>query len=115
MLIGSVVDGASQRAIPVTPGKLVTIYGVGLGPAQLVSNQSTNGKYSIQVAGTTVSINGIPSPILYTSSTQVGAVVPYAITGATAQVTVSYQGNTSDSFSVPLASCVFRPFPPFSK
>ena len=32
-LIGAVVDAASQRADPVSPGKIVVIYGAGLGPA----------------------------------------------------------------------------------
>lgn len=103
ILIGAVVDAASQRAIPLSPGKIVVIYGTGMGPAQLVTNQPQGGAYSTQAAGTAVSFNGIPGPVLYTSATQVAAIVPYGITGDTAQVTVSYQGATSAAFTVPVA------------
>jgi hypothetical protein len=44
ILVGSVVDAASERAGPVSPGKIVVIYGVGLGPTQLVQNQASNGQ-----------------------------------------------------------------------
>jgi uncharacterized protein (TIGR03437 family) len=41
------------------------------------------------VGGTSVSVNGIAAPVLYASATQVAAIVPYAISGTTAQVTVT--------------------------
>jgi uncharacterized protein (TIGR03437 family) len=104
VLVGAVVDAASESAIPVSPGKIVAVYGAGLGPAQLVSNQPQNGVFPTQLAGTTVSFNGIPGPLLYTSSTQVAAIVPYELTGTAAQVTVGYQGNVSPAFSVPVAA-----------
>src|ERR1019366_186980 len=43
-------------------------------------------------------------PMIYTSAAQVAAVVPYGITGNTAQVTVTFQGQTTGVFSVPIAS-----------
>jgi uncharacterized protein (TIGR03437 family) len=103
VLIGAVVDAASQRMNPVSPGKLLVIYGVGLGPAQLVQNQPGNGQFGTRVGGTSVSFNGITAPILYASATQVAAIVPYAITGTTAQVVVTYQGEDSAPFTVPVA------------
>jgi uncharacterized protein (TIGR03437 family) len=104
LLIGAVVDAASQRADPVSPGKIVGICGVGLGPSALVQNQPRDGQFSTELAGTTVSFNGIAAPILYTSATQVATVAPYALRGTTAQVTVTYQGETSNSFTVPVAA-----------
>jgi uncharacterized protein (TIGR03437 family) len=104
LLIGAVVDAGSQREDPVSPGKIVEISGVGLGPSELVRNQPRDGRFSTEFAGTAVSFNGIAAPILYTSATQVAAVVPYALTGTTAQVTVTYQGETSNSFTVPVAA-----------
>jgi uncharacterized protein (TIGR03437 family) len=104
ILIGAVVDAASQSAIALSPGKIVVIYGTGLGPANLVSNQPQDGGFSTQVAGTTVSMNGIPAPILYTSRTQVAAISPYGISGANAQVQVSYQGAASQVVSLPIAA-----------
>ena len=103
VLIGAVVDAASQRVSPVSPGKIVVIYGVGLGPAQLMQNQLSNGQFGTRVDGTAVSFNGIAAPVLYTSATQVAAIVPYALSGTTAQVIVTYQGEDSAPFSVPVA------------
>jgi uncharacterized protein (TIGR03437 family) len=83
----------------------VVLYGVGIGPAQLaVAAPGGNGSYGTQVANTSVSFNGIASPMIYTWATQVAAIVPYGITGTTAQVTVTYQGQTSAALSIPIAS-----------
>ena len=101
--IGAVVDAASQQAAPVSPGKIVVIYGAGLGPAQLAQNQPAAGRFGTAAGGTMVSFNGIAAPVLYASATQLAAIVPYAISGASAQVTVTYQGDTSDPVSVPVA------------
>ena len=98
--IGAVVDAASQKATPVAPGKLVVIYGAGLGPAKLVSQP---GPFSTELAGTTVSFNGMPSQILYSSSRAVAAIAPFALTGTTAQVIVTSHGESSDAFTVSTA------------
>jgi trimeric autotransporter adhesin len=102
-VIGAVIDAASQRADPVSPGKIVVIYGVGLGPFELVQSQPVNGQFGAQIGGTAVSFNGIAAPILYASATQVAVVAPYALGGTTAQVTVAYQGRASAAFAVPVA------------
>jgi uncharacterized protein (TIGR03437 family) len=105
VLIGAVVDGASESAVPISPGKIIDIYGGGLGPASLVLNQAENGVLGTQAGGTTVSINGTPAAVLFSSARQVSAIVPYEIAGATtAQVTVSYQGQVSAAATVPVAA-----------
>jgi uncharacterized protein (TIGR03437 family) len=114
VLIGAVVDAASQRADPISPGKIVVIYGAGLGPLQLIQNQPKNGQVSTELSGTAVSFNGFAAPILYTSATQIAAVVPYSVIldpyiegiASTARVSVSYQGQISADFTVPLAIAV---------
>ncbi len=103
-VINAVVDAASQSANPISPGKIVVLYGLGLGPAELVQNQPDNGLFGTAVGGTAVSFNGIAAPVLYASATQVAAVAPYALVGTTAQVTVSYQGQASAAFAVPVAA-----------
>lgn len=103
--ITAIVDAASESNLPVSPGKIVVIYGTGLGPAQLVQNQPANGFFGTQLAGTSVSFNGTLAPVLYTSVTSVAAIAPYAIAGAsTAAVTVTFQGQPSNTFTVPVAS-----------
>ena len=80
------------------------IYGASLGPAALIANQANNGVFGTEVGGTIVSFNGTPAPILYASANQVAAIVPYATAGTTAQVTIAYQGQSSDGFTVPVAA-----------
>lgn len=104
VLIGSVLDGASERANQIAPGKIVVIYGGGLGPPQLTQFSAVNGVIGTQLEGTSVSFNGVAAPILYTSATQVAAIVPYSISGNTVQVRVGWQGQLSDAYSVPLAA-----------
>jgi uncharacterized protein (TIGR03437 family) len=42
--------------------------------------------------------------MIYTWATQVAAIVPYGITGTTAQVAVTYQGQATAAFSVAVAA-----------
>ena len=53
-----------------------------------------------------VTINGIAAPLIYTWGTQVAAIVPYEISGATAQVSVTYDGQAISTLSVPVAAAV---------
>jgi len=102
--IAAVTNAASNLAGAISPGEIVAIYGSGMGPAQLVTAvPGSNGFYGTQLANTSVSFNGVPAPMIYTWATQVAAIVPYEITGTTAQVTVTYQGQTSAAFSWPTA------------
>jgi uncharacterized protein (TIGR03437 family) len=51
--------------------------------------------YPTQSAGTSVTFDGHPAPILYTSANQVTAVIPYGqAAGVISTVAVTYQGNT---------------------
>jgi uncharacterized protein (TIGR03437 family) len=95
--LGGIQNAASYApAAAVSPGEIVVLYGAGMGPAALATLQvdSSTGLLETTVAGTTVSFNGFPAPIIYTSAGQVAAVVPYEIAGAaTAQILVNYQGK----------------------
>jgi uncharacterized protein (TIGR03437 family) len=89
----------------ITPGEIVVLYGSALGPSSLVAaTVGSDGLYDTQLAETTVSFNGTPAPIIYTSATQVAAIVPYEITSTTPTsgpqagqitVTATYQGESS--------------------
>jgi len=103
-VVSGIVNAASHLAGAIAPGELVVVTGSGLGPAQFVlAAPDSQGLYAAQLAGTTVLVNGTPVPVIYTSATQVEAVVPDSIAGGTAQVTVTYQGQTSASFPVAVA------------
>lgn len=93
--IAAVVDAASGVAGPLSPGKIVVLYGTGLGPEQLVLFPGTATSVPTLLGGTAVSFSGIPAPVIYTSANQVAAVVPYALNGTISQVTVTFQGQSS--------------------
>ena len=102
----SVVSAASSIGGVIAPGQIVTIFGTGgLGPSTPVLAQpGTNGDFGTQLAGTTVSFTSTNAPILYTSATQVSAIVPYSMPiGGAADVTVRYQGQAFTQSSVPIA------------
>ena len=101
----TVVNAASNAAGAIAPGEIVTLYGSGIGPGGLVkATPAADGSYGTQLAETTVTINGIAAPLLYSWTTQTAAIVPYEIAGNTATVTVTYLGETSAPVSVPIVS-----------
>jgi uncharacterized protein (TIGR03437 family) len=106
LAIGAVTNAASSISGPVAPGEVVVLYGSGLGPARLAQYQldPSSGLVGTGLAGTSVIFNGTPGPVLYTSATQVAAVVPYSIAGSAVQVFVEYQGQTSAPVTLPVAA-----------
>jgi uncharacterized protein (TIGR03437 family) len=62
-----------------------------------------DGKVATSAGGTQVLFDGVPAPILYASSGQVAAVVPYVVDGkAGTQVQVLNGSLTSDSVAMPV-------------
>jgi uncharacterized protein (TIGR03437 family) len=105
VLVSAVVDAASESASPVTPGKIVAIYGVNLGPDTITLNQPANGVFGTHTGGTAVTFNGVDAPIIYSFATQVAVIAPYEISGAsTAQVVVTAGGQLSFPFTVQVAA-----------
>jgi uncharacterized protein (TIGR03437 family) len=93
----AVQNAASSLSTSVSPGLIIVIYGTNMGPATLANlHVGGNGLLDTTVADTTVTFDGIPSPIIYTSATQVSVIVPYEIAGrATVGMVVSYKGAGS--------------------
>jgi uncharacterized protein (TIGR03437 family) len=102
-----IASGASFFSGPIAPGELIVIGGSGLGPATLVAAvPAADGSYSSQLAGTSVRVNGIAAPVVYASAIAVAAIVPSSVSGGMAQVSVTYQGQTSMPFSIRTAASV---------
>lgn len=98
------ITGSGGSAAPISPGEIVVLAGNGLGPANLTVNTPTKGVFGTQLAGTTVSFNGTPAPIVYTSSGYVAAIVPYEIYGQqSVPVTVTYNNATTAVTTMPVA------------
>ena len=97
-----IANGASFLGGAVAPGEIVTIYGTGIGPSTLATLTLDNlGNVSSALAGTTVTFNGRPAPLLYVSASQLSAIVPYGLTAA-AQLQVTYNGVASNTVTVPV-------------
>jgi uncharacterized protein (TIGR03437 family) len=102
--INAVTNAASNVPSAISPGEIVALYGYGMGPAQLVKAAPGSNGFGTQLSNTSVSFNGIAAPMIYTWATEVSVIVPYGITGTSAQVTVTYLGQTSPAFSASIAS-----------
>jgi uncharacterized protein (TIGR03437 family) len=91
-LIGSVVNGASAIQGPVAPGQIVSIFGVGIGPL------------ATYPAPAQVLFDQAPAGLLYTSTGQINAVVPFGVAGnSMTNVQVLY-GGQSTAWTIPVAA-----------
>jgi uncharacterized protein (TIGR03437 family) len=99
-----IVDGASTQPGAVTPGKIVVLYGSQIGPSALTTAQlGSDGRLSSNLANTQLLFDGVAAPLLYASSGQLAAVVPYAVDGKTGtQVQVRNGSLTSDLVALPV-------------
>jgi uncharacterized protein (TIGR03437 family) len=106
--ITAVVNSASYVQGTMAPGDMLAIFGLGLGPATLTIFDPTISPIgtALPVASpsTSVTINGTAAPVIYTSATVVGVIVPYTLSGPTAQVIVTYGGLVSQTFTVATAT-----------
>jgi uncharacterized protein (TIGR03437 family) len=102
--IGAVTNGAAFSGNQFAPGEVVAVFGSGLGPSSLTSGQIAEGAITNQLAGYSVSFNGVAAPLLYISSTQLGAVVPWSTSGPSATVQVNGGGQSSPPLTIGISS-----------
>ena len=94
-VISAIVNAANNVAGPVSPGEIVVMEGAGLGPPQLTTAPPFN---------VTVTIGGIAAPVVYASNSQLSAVVPFGISGSSAQVSVQYLSQAPAQTTVAVAA-----------
>ena len=104
--VTSILNGASYQGSSLAPGEIVALFGNFMGPATLTPLVlDGSGNVTTTISQVRVLFSGIPAPLLYVSATQVGAVVPYDMTGKlTASVWVEYLGVRSNAVPVNLAT-----------
>ena len=104
--IWSVANAASYTASTVSPGGIITIYGINLGPTTLTTFPGTDPiPTSLPASGasTSITIGGASAPILYTSATQVSCIAPYSLStksGSSVKLIVTYNSAPSAAFNV---------------
>jgi uncharacterized protein (TIGR03437 family) len=104
--VTQISNAASYSSGAISPGELITLFGTSLGPATPVGLTLTStGTVSNNIGNVQVLVNGIACPLIYVSSTQVSAVVPYAVSiFQTAQVYVTFLGQSSNAIEETVAT-----------
>jgi uncharacterized protein (TIGR03118 family) len=98
--VTGVLNGASLAAGPISPGEILALTGIAVGPRPAVSAAAT---VTTTLGGTTVTFNGVSAPILYTQADQTNVIVPWGLTGTSANVVVT-SGTVTSSSTVPIAA-----------
>ncbi len=102
----AVVDAASFKGAGVAPGEIASLFGTAVGPVTAALNTGfdpATGALPTSLGGVSVTFDGVPAPLFYTSAGQLNLQVPYEVTGKkTTAIVVKYQGQQSDSVSVPV-------------
>jgi len=105
--ITGVINAASGVATTVAPGMAISIFGTALGPQTPVSFAlpAAGGTVATTLGGTQVLFDGTAVPIIYTSATQVNALVPFELASkASTVLTVSYNNLTSAGMTLPVVA-----------
>src|SRR5208283_4545257 len=97
----TVVNGASLQQTSIAPGEMVTLYAPGANASTIVTPLDVPSKD----AGNTVLFDGVPSAIVYSSATQITAIVP-AEAGArtTSQIMAQWGAGPAMQASVPVTA-----------
>jgi len=105
--VSAVENAASFQSGSLAPGSPLSIMGSSLGPVGGVAAPTTGGAFPTDVAGVQVLFDGIAAPLLYASSGQINAIVPFEVSGrASTSIQVSYFGTASQAVAVPVAPAV---------
>jgi uncharacterized protein (TIGR03437 family) len=84
----------SVPAGTIAPGEIVTLFAeVAIGPANLVTAQIADNKFTTNLGGTRILFDGVPAPLIYAAEKQVAAIVPWGIRTPTVIVVIERNGQ----------------------
>jgi uncharacterized protein (TIGR03437 family) len=95
-----VLNAASLRPGSIAPGEIITLIGSSIGPASPAVNQGST--IGTTLGGTRLLLNGLAAPLLYASSDQINAVVPYDLSGTTAQLVIEAHRQKHAELTLPV-------------
>jgi len=99
--VTAIVNAATLQP-EIAPGTLVSILGTNLSTPPITAQYDAAGLYPKSLGDTAVTFNGIAAPLLYVSTTQVNAVVPFGVAGQkTVEVLLTHY-EPAPPFSMPL-------------
>jgi uncharacterized protein (TIGR03437 family) len=85
LAVANSAGGASLTTV--APHELISLYGVGIGPATPLNGQVVNGVFTTSLGGYQVLFDGVAAPLLYATAGQINAVVPARV-GSDATTTI---------------------------
>lgn len=94
-----VASAASGTPGSIAPGALASLYGTGLATG---SASATAFPIPQTLGGASVSVSGIPAPLLYAGPSQINFQVPFEAPAGAANIGLSINGAASGSITVPL-------------
>jgi uncharacterized protein (TIGR03437 family) len=102
----NIVNAASFLYTPVSPGEIVTLFGLNIGPPSLVTlTLDLNGNVVTSLASCQVMFDGKAAPLVYVSSGQIAAVVPYEVAGkSSTSVVVNLAGQLTNAVTLPVGT-----------
>ena len=93
--------GPSAVNVAISPGGLVSIFGVGLAIEEAVA---TAFPLPTVLGSTSVTVNGVPAPLLFASPGQINLQILFGVLGDTIEIVVSNPAGTSDAIIVPVGA-----------
>ncbi|MCL5745595.1 MAG: hypothetical protein M1541_17005 [Acidobacteria bacterium] len=101
------IVNAADGSLPVAPGGLVSIYGSELSPVNLATREIP---LPTALGDSCLTVNGVAIPMLFVSSSQINAQLPFNVDGR-AILVLRTPGGVSDNYNftiLPAAPSVFR-------
>ncbi len=93
--ISAITNAASYMPGALSPGEIISIFGQNIGPTTPAVLSVSNGYVQTSLGGVTLTIDGVPAPLVYVSSGQVSAQVPYEVTQGTGEPVVLTYGTAT--------------------
>ena len=94
-----------QSSPSIAPGEIVSIAGTGLGPDQEIGAEMIgDGQVATSLAGTSVTFDGVPAPLLSVQSKKVVCIIPFEVENQTFFPKLQLQRNGSFSNTIQLSA-----------
>ena len=90
----TVMNAASLRTGPISPGMMVALFGTGLGPERAAQAELSGGRLPFTLGGAEVRIDGKPAAMFYAGAGQINAEVPRGLKAGAVMVEALRGGKT---------------------
>lgn len=98
----SVGNAGSYIAGGVSPGEFITVAGLNLSSGSPQGGQVQNGRLTTTLGGVSLTFDGTPAPLVYSSYSQINAIAPYEIAGKNSTTITVQTGSSTATAMVPV-------------